>query len=64
MIWLFVVFQASPNQPPPENASEEQLSIVYESLKEDLPELLVRPINYSIVHKDIVFENRIHGKTY
>lgn len=55
---------ASPDQSSFEGgANEEQLSTIFESLREDLPQFFVRPLNYSHVHKDIVFENRIRGKT-
>lgn len=55
----------SSNLPSSEgSASEEQLSIIFESLREDLPQFFVRSPNYSHIHKNIVFENRIRGKTY
>lgn len=44
--------------------SEEQLSLVYEKLKENLPMLFVSPLDYRMYTNDIVFENRIRGKTY
>lgn len=52
------------NQTPEGGASEEQLQIIYDTLREDLPHIFVSTIDYSKVHKDIVFENRIRGKTY
>lgn len=55
---------SSDQSSPDGGASEEQLSIIYESLREDLPQIFVKPLDYSKVHKDIVFENRIRGKTY
>lgn len=45
-------------------ASEEQLSIIYEAMREDVPQIFVKPLDYSKFHKNVVFENRITGKTY
>lgn len=45
-------------------ADDEKLSSIYETLRKDLPLFFVSQMNYRNVHKDIVFENRIRGKTY
>lgn len=45
-------------------ADEEKLSEVYEILRKDLPHFFVSHMNYQKMHKDIVFENRIRGKTH
>lgn len=45
-------------------ADEEKLSLVYEVLRKELPLFFVSHMNYTYIHKDIVFENRIRGKTY
>ncbi|XP_031628072.1 uncharacterized protein C6orf136 homolog [Contarinia nasturtii] len=56
---------ATSNGSSPEGgANEEQLSVVYEMLRNDVPLLFVKPLDYSKTHKDVVFENRIRGKTY
>lgn len=45
-------------------ADEEKLSIIYETLRRDLPQFFVSNMDYRNVHKDIVFENRFRGKIY
>lgn len=45
-------------------ANEEQLSIIYDALRKELPQFFVTQMNYRLVHKDVVFENRIRGKIY
>ena len=47
-----------------DGADEEKLSIIYEQLREQLPNFFTEKMNFRKVHKDIVFENRIRGKTY
>lgn len=59
------VFQpSSNNKPPGDGAPEEKLEYVYQNLKQHVPEFFVGSLDYSICHKNIIFENRIRGKTY
>lgn len=52
------------NQEPPNNQgrpSEEQLHRVYTVLANTLPELFLKPLDYTIYHQNIIFENNIRG---
>lgn len=42
--------------------SPEQLDKVYNVLRETLPNLFIQPLDYTIYHQDLVFENNIRGK--
>lgn len=46
-----------PNEKPP----PEKLDYIYRSLAESLPKLFIQPMDYSIYHPEIVFENNIRG---
>ncbi|KDR09953.1 uncharacterized protein LOC110838372 isoform X2 [Zootermopsis nevadensis] len=41
--------------------SQEQLDKVYNVLRLTLPNLFIQPLDYTIYHQDIVFENNIRG---
>lgn len=41
--------------------SNEHLDKVYNVLKETLPDLFIQPLDYSIYHPDLIFENNIRG---
>lgn len=52
--------------PPPAHdgrPSEEQLMKVFHTLSNTLPNLFVKPMDYSIYHPDLLFVNNISGKT-
>ncbi|CAL1677183.1 unnamed protein product [Lasius platythorax] len=56
------------SQPPPlqdneGKPSQEQLQFIVDSLSQDLPKLFVKPQNYSIYTKDLIFINNIRGVT-
>lgn len=49
---------------PPNNQgrpTEEQLHRVYTVLAQTLPELFLKPLDYTIYHQNLVFENNIRG---
>lgn len=39
----------------------EKLDFIYKRLMETLPKLFVQPMDYSIYHPDVIFENNIKG---
>lgn len=41
--------------------SEEQLQKIFNNLSNDLPNLFGKSMNFSIYHKDLIFENNIRG---
>ncbi|XP_034234560.1 uncharacterized protein LOC117641392 [Thrips palmi] len=49
-----------PLKPP----TEEQLQKVLDTLADDLPRFFIRPFNYKIYHKNIIFEDNIRGKRF
>lgn len=49
-----------PSMPP----TEEQLQKVLNTLANDLPRFFVKPFNYNIYHKNIIFEDNIRGKRF
>ncbi|XP_066994200.2 uncharacterized protein [Anabrus simplex] len=51
----------APNDGHP-RPTEEQLRRVFTVLGETLPNLFVKPLNYSIYHPDIIFEDNIRGQ--
>lgn len=46
----------------PNQCSDEQLSLVFENLREYLPKLFVTVMDYTIYHPQLIFENNIQGK--
>ncbi|XP_046984971.1 uncharacterized protein LOC124555182 isoform X1 [Schistocerca americana] len=48
-------------KPTNEKPTKEQQQHVYETLKNTLPKLFVQPMDYSIYHPEIIFENNIRG---
>ncbi|KAM0736957.1 Uncharacterized protein ACS0PU_000050 [Formica fusca] len=61
------VLKTSPQLPPlqdnKDKPSQEQLQCIVDSLSQDLPNLFVKPQNYSIYTKDLIFINNIRGVT-
>ncbi|XP_063830347.1 uncharacterized protein LOC135079653 [Ostrinia nubilalis] len=57
----------SPSQPSELNSegrpSEEQLMKVFHVLSKTMPELFIKPLDYSIYHPNLVFVNNIRGIT-
>lgn len=47
------------NKPSP----DEQLQRVYDVLRTTLPELFIKPMDYSVYNPNLVFENNIRGMT-
>lgn len=47
--------------PTEEKPTKEQQQHVYETLKNTLPKLFVQPMDYTIYHQQIIFENNIRG---
>lgn len=41
--------------------SEEQIQKVYDTLANTLPKLFIQPLDYSIYHPNLIFENNIRG---
>lgn len=41
--------------------SPEQLEHVYNTLADTLPKLFIQPMDYSIYHPEVVFEDHIRG---
>lgn len=41
--------------------SEEQMFKVYNVLADTLPKLFIQPMDYSVYHPDVVFDNNIRG---
>ncbi|XP_017784546.1 PREDICTED: uncharacterized protein C6orf136 homolog [Nicrophorus vespilloides] len=56
-----IVHRGSQPNLPNEKPSDGQLEMVYRTLSESLPKLFVQPLDYSIYHQDIIFENNIRG---
>ncbi|CAH2100391.1 unnamed protein product [Euphydryas editha] len=46
-----------------ENPSEEQLMKIFHTLSNTMPNLFVKPLDYSIYHPNLVFVNNIRGVT-
>ncbi|XP_065334299.1 uncharacterized protein LOC135935700 [Cloeon dipterum] len=42
--------------------SEDQLQNIFNVLKDTLPKLFIQPLDYSVYHPDVIFENNIRGK--
>ncbi|XP_018397927.1 PREDICTED: uncharacterized protein LOC108775949 [Cyphomyrmex costatus] len=60
------ILKMSSQQSPQETdgkPSQEQLQSVVDCLNQDLPQLFVKPLNFSIYSDDIVFINNIRGVT-
>ncbi|XP_072758483.1 uncharacterized protein [Anoplolepis gracilipes] len=61
------ILKTSPQSPPLQNnegkPSQEQLQNIVNSLSQDLPNLFVKPQNYSIYTQDLIFINNIRGVT-
>ncbi|XP_029175774.1 uncharacterized protein LOC114944157 [Nylanderia fulva] len=61
------VLKTSPQSPPLQDnegkPSQEQLQYIVDSLSQDLPKLFVKPQNFSIYTKDVIFINNIRGVT-
>ncbi|XP_029675218.1 uncharacterized protein LOC115242819 isoform X1 [Formica exsecta] len=61
------VLKTSPQLPPlqdnKDKPSQEQLQCIVDSLSQDLPNLFVKPQNYTIYTKDLIFINNIRGVT-
>uniref|UniRef100_A0A1B6JPQ6 Uncharacterized protein n=1 Tax=Homalodisca liturata TaxID=320908 RepID=A0A1B6JPQ6_9HEMI len=54
-----------PSPEPPKNESgkpsADQLNVVHKVLSNTLPKLFVQPLDYSIYHQNLIFENNIRG---
>uniref|UniRef100_A0A1B6G2B4 Uncharacterized protein n=1 Tax=Cuerna arida TaxID=1464854 RepID=A0A1B6G2B4_9HEMI len=54
-----------PTPEPPKNESgkptADQLNVVHQVLSNTLPKLFVQPLDYSIYHQNLIFENNIRG---
>lgn len=55
--------QSPPLQDNEGKPSQEQLQHIVDSLSQDLPKLFVKPQNFSIYTKDLIFINNIRGVT-
>ncbi|XP_050460085.1 uncharacterized protein LOC126855982 isoform X1 [Cataglyphis hispanica] len=55
--------QSPPLQDNKDKPSQEQLQCIVDTLSRDLPNLFVKPLNYSIYTKDLIFINNIRGVT-
>lgn len=44
-------------------SDNEQLHHVFEVLRTTLPDLFIRPMDYSVYNPNLVFENNIRGKS-
>lgn len=51
-----------PENRNPNQCSDEQLTIVFETLRKNLPHFFHAKIDFSIYHPQIIFENNIQGK--
>lgn len=43
------------------NSNEESLTKVYDVLRTTLPDLFIKPLDYSIYNPNLIFENNIRG---
>lgn len=53
--------QESGTSPSGGGPSEEQIQKVYDTLANTLPKLFIQPLDYSIYHPNLIFENNIRG---
>ncbi|CAB3367881.1 Hypothetical predicted protein [Cloeon dipterum] len=54
---------SQPNEPTNTGGpSEDQLQKVFDILSDTLPKLFIQPLDYSVYHQDVIFENNIRGK--
>jgi len=51
----------SPSSNNNQQKNNEQLTKVYDVLRSTLPNLFVKPLDYSIFHQNLIFENNIRG---
>lgn len=46
---------------PSNSEGQESLTKVYDTLRTTLPDLFIRPLDYSIYSPNLIFENNIRG---
>lgn len=57
-----IFFQGNTKQSSPNQPSHEQLTKVFDVLRTTLPDLFIKPLDYSIYNPNLIFENNIRGK--